>query len=327
MFTAGVSNSLTLNSKTFVRSVVAFSGRSYTYDSDRNIGTKEIPIDRTWKTDVLDYTLKGSLILNRKFNARHNLKTGLIYEMTWDESFMGWNSDTLFNWYSDPGNPNYQSQEYEHTYVDEQLSAGTFQAFGSWSYQVAESLTLNTGLHFIQFYLNKNYSLEPRLGLNWDINHRHSLSGGFGIHSRKESMTLYSGRKYLPNGEYIQANMDLELRNNSGAALVHAEYTTGEGFAEFTWYAPIAPADAWEQQVWDISAYDEQTVYLGIQCVSEDAFIFMLDDLLIFSIAMITLQEKMMTAKYTSWSNLIGGLIMLIIGILLIFKPGWLMFG
>ena len=211
MFTAGISNSLTLNSKTFVRSVVAFSGRSYTWDSDRNIGTEEIPIDRTWKTDVLDYTLKGSLILNRKFNARHNLKTGLIYEMAWDDSFMGWNSDTLFNWYSDPGNPNYQSQEYEHTYVDEQLSAGTFQAFGSWSYQVAESLTLNTGLHFIQFYLNKNYSLEPRLGLNWDINPRHSLSGGFGIHSRKESMTLYSGRKYLPNGEYIQANMDLEL--------------------------------------------------------------------------------------------------------------------
>ncbi len=39
-----------------------------------------------------------------------------------------------------------------------------------------------------------------------------------------------------------------------------------------------APADDWEQQVWDISNYDGQTVYVAVQCVSEDAFIFMLDD-------------------------------------------------
>ena len=85
--------------------------------------------------------------------------------MTWDDSFMGWNSDTLFNWYSDPENPNYENLEYEHTYVDEKISAGTLQAFGSWSYRIGESLTLNSGLHFIQFYLNHNYSVEPRLGL------------------------------------------------------------------------------------------------------------------------------------------------------------------
>jgi hypothetical protein len=39
-----------------------------------------------------------------------------------------------------------------------------------------------------------------------------------------------------------------------------------------------APVEAWEQQVWDISAYDGQTVYCAIQCVTNDAFIFMVDD-------------------------------------------------
>lgn len=211
MFTAGISNNYTINPKTFIRSVIAISGRTYTWDSEKNIGTAEIPIDRTWKTDVLDYTLKGSVILNRKFNPRHTLKTGIIYEMAWDDSFMGWNSDTLYAWYKDPENPYYETQEYEHTYVDSKVSAGTLQAFGSWSYQVGESVSLNTGLHFIQFYLNNNYSVEPRLGIQWEVNPRHRLSAGFGIHSRKESMTLYTGRKYLPGGEYIQANMDLEL--------------------------------------------------------------------------------------------------------------------
>jgi len=55
--------------------------------------------------------------------------------------------------------------------------------------------------------------------------------------------------------------------------------------------------------------------------------IFMLDDLFVFFIAMITLQITGISTKYTRWSNLVGGIIMVIIGVLLLFKPGWLMFG
>ncbi|MDD5291235.1 MAG: hypothetical protein PHZ04_03950 [Patescibacteria group bacterium] len=55
-------------------------------------------------------------------------------------------------------------------------------------------------------------------------------------------------------------------------------------------------------------------------------FVFMLDDMLIFIIAMLTLKMKGISSRYSRWSNLIGGVIILIIGILLLFKPGWLMF-
>ncbi len=55
--------------------------------------------------------------------------------------------------------------------------------------------------------------------------------------------------------------------------------------------------------------------------------IFMADDLLIFFIAMKTLKLRGVTSKYTRYSGLVGGIIMLLIGVLLIFKPGWLMFG
>lgn len=56
-------------------------------------------------------------------------------------------------------------------------------------------------------------------------------------------------------------------------------------------------------------------------------FFFMLDDLFIFFIAMTTLKMTGITTKYSRFSHLIGGILMLIIGILLIFKPEWLMFG
>lgn len=56
-------------------------------------------------------------------------------------------------------------------------------------------------------------------------------------------------------------------------------------------------------------------------------FFFMIDDLLVFFIAMVTLEMTGVTTKYSRYSQIIGGIIMLIIGILLILKPEWLMFG
>jgi len=56
-------------------------------------------------------------------------------------------------------------------------------------------------------------------------------------------------------------------------------------------------------------------------------FVFMLDDLIVFFAAMTTLQIAGATTKYSRWSRLIGGILMFVIGLLLIFKPSWLMFG
>lgn len=53
---------------------------------------------------------------------------------------------------------------------------------------------------------------------------------------------------------------------------------------------------------------------------------FLLDDILIFAIAMKTLSIKGISNKYTKYSHLIGGVIMLLIGLLMALKPEWLMF-
>ena len=52
---------------------------------------------------------------------------------------------------------------------------------------------------------------------------------------------------------------------------------------------------------------------------------YLLDDLIIFIIAMITMKLTGITNKYNKYSHLIGGIIMLIIGLLMIFKPEWIM--
>ena len=53
---------------------------------------------------------------------------------------------------------------------------------------------------------------------------------------------------------------------------------------------------------------------------------FMIDDIIVFLIAFISMKITGISNKYTKYSHLIGGIIMLIIGILLIVKPSILMF-
>ena len=55
-------------------------------------------------------------------------------------------------------------------------------------------------------------------------------------------------------------------------------------------------------------------------------FFFLIDDLIVFFIAMFTMKVTGISTKYNKFSHLLGGIIMIIIGVLLIFKPGWLMF-
>lgn len=55
-------------------------------------------------------------------------------------------------------------------------------------------------------------------------------------------------------------------------------------------------------------------------------FFFLIDDIIVFVIAMLTLNIKAISTRYTKYSHLIGGILMLAIGLLMLLKPEWLMF-
>lgn len=65
----------------------------------------------------------------------------------------------------------------------------------------------------------------------------------------------------------------------------------------------------------------EYVIYIGLYLL-----FFLIDDILIFVIAMKTLKIKGISNKYTKYSHLIGGIIMVLLGILMVIKPEWLMF-
>lgn len=65
----------------------------------------------------------------------------------------------------------------------------------------------------------------------------------------------------------------------------------------------------------------EYVIYIGLYLL-----FFLIDDIVIFVIAMKTLKIKGISNRYTKYSHLIGGIIMLLLGILMVIKPEWLMF-
>ncbi len=55
-------------------------------------------------------------------------------------------------------------------------------------------------------------------------------------------------------------------------------------------------------------------------------FFYMIDDLVVFAVALYGAEKLALTTKYSKYSNLIGGILMIMIGLLLIFKPDLLLF-
>ena len=68
-------------------------------------------------------------------------------------------------------------------------------------------------------------------------------------------------------------------------------------------------------------SFIEEFLYIALYML-----FFLMDDLVIFFIAMTSMQLTGFSTKYGKLSKLIGGILLLGIGILLIFKPEWLMF-
>lgn len=52
---------------------------------------------------------------------------------------------------------------------------------------------------------------------------------------------------------------------------------------------------------------------------------YMIDDMVVFTISMCTLTISGMTTKYNKYVKIVGGILMIVMGLLLIFKPAWIM--
>jgi hypothetical protein len=192
MAATGISHTFFLPNNAYLESAITFSGSRNEYRQD-SLSTEFNP-NLIYRHQFNNITGRVSVLYNQKFNARHTVRTGLIY------------SNLGFDLFSEGTN---NDEHKLQRYVRNDGRTGLWQAYGQWKYRLAEKWTLNTGLHAISLALNGNTAVEPRLGLKWNFSPTQSLGAGFGIHSRHEAMNLYFAEKPLANGQLSYPNKEL----------------------------------------------------------------------------------------------------------------------
>jgi hypothetical protein len=77
------------------------------------------------------------------------------------------------------------------TPVDEKGSSVLISAYSSSALRLNNQLTLNAGINGQLFTMTGGYTIEPRLGMKWQLSPAVRLGAGYGLHSRLERYSYY----------------------------------------------------------------------------------------------------------------------------------------
>ncbi len=84
-----------------------------------------------------------------------------------------------------------------------------YQPYAQATYRFNDKFSMVPGLHFSYIDLNSSASLEPRLGLNWQLNGKQKISFGYGLHSRSQTLSTYFLGTQMADGSLIETNTGL----------------------------------------------------------------------------------------------------------------------
>jgi hypothetical protein len=99
--------------------------------------------------------------------------------------------------------------------VDEKGNGTMFQAYAQQMYRFNDKLSGSAGLHGTYFSINEQMTVEPRLGLEWRFAPKHTLSAGYGIHSRKMPLNQYFVQVENSNNTFSVPNKELDLMSST----------------------------------------------------------------------------------------------------------------
>ncbi len=194
MIAVGLSNTYAFSDKTYLKSILTYSGLRNLYTEHSNLGSTTFYLadkDRFYKERIA-----AGFTINHKLNTQHLFKAGVTgsrisYSMLsdlWEES-----KGELVSELNDKGD----------SYL--------MQSFINWRYRITEDLCINSGVHYLYYALNGKSSIEPRIGARWQFNKKQAVSAGFGMHSRVESLATYLANVEDDMGNLYQYNKNIDF--------------------------------------------------------------------------------------------------------------------
>lgn len=171
----GLTHKYHINENTYIRSSL-----SATYSKDHTIVDQQVDDKLIRVGDIQNsrWDIVFNSFINRKFGSRHTNRTGITV------TELKYNLDYKVSPFFGLDKPM------------EQISKGNgestvFSAYSSSIINLTNYLTTSIGATAQYFTLNKNWSVEPRIALKWEMNPKHALSVAYGLHSRREKLDYY----------------------------------------------------------------------------------------------------------------------------------------
>ncbi len=118
------------------------------------------------------------------------------------------------------------------TFADSMMLKGTFKVntdskekmqmlrgFAQWHYAGGARFSSTVGIYGSWLTLNNSWSVEPRLGFDWNINENNTINFGAGLYSQMQPRVIYFILSHLPSGQVTQPNLNLGFTRSAQIAL------------------------------------------------------------------------------------------------------------
>lgn len=204
----GLNHKVPINDNSYLKSTLAISTSSNTFDSDRIIDkdTPEERIIRYTEVDDTENRFTISSLFNTKLSRKATLRIGALYEQFGVESKL---RDRLEQPDNDgDGDPDL------FTFRDIDDSFGLFQPYIQGQFRLTEKVTLNTGLHAQYSTLSEQFVLEPRAAISYRIAPKHRLSFGYGIHHQNVPLPILFLNESIGD-DIVQTNRELDFTRSA----------------------------------------------------------------------------------------------------------------
>ncbi len=206
----GINHLLRIDNNTYVKTTLGLGTTQNFYDQDNLMKDSEENVTGKYRAIEVgneEYRYTISSVLNKKFNARWNLRAGVIHEI-YDPSFETRDRD---NRVEIPDNNNDQIPDYFLTLVDVDEIYHLSQVFGQAEYRFNDDLSTTFGVHSQYLTLNDAYSVEPRAAISYQLNPVQRVSLAYGLHAQAIPAPILFFEEEISTGNYQRTNADLDF--------------------------------------------------------------------------------------------------------------------
>ena len=210
----GLKHNLLLNNSSYVRTVIGLSqsGNDFYRDRYYNDGTPEEFKTKFATTDNIITRKNITSFYNKKYSSRFSLRAGAMVEMV----------DVNINFESaEFGIDNDQDGIFDLIEVFKfNESTTSIEPFVQGQYRISESVTLNAGVRGMYYDLNEDTAIEPRAAINWNLNDKHKINFGYGLHNQTLPLPLQLASKTI-DGIKSNPNRDLGFITSNHYVIGH----------------------------------------------------------------------------------------------------------